>query len=113
MPATDLQTELAEIAAQLSDPVIASDYKRAGTLAKRYAEIERLLRPAVAGADGQGQPQELIMEIRAGAGGEEAALFAARLFNMYQTFALQQGWSSQLLDGNQTTLGGYKQVVFE
>ena len=55
----------------------------------------------------------VIIEIRAGAGGEEAALFAADLFNMYSNFAEKQDWTTKLLQSSRTELGGYKEVVFE
>lgn len=55
----------------------------------------------------------LIMEIRAGTGGEEAALFAADLFNMYKKYALSEGWKFNLLDYNRTNLGGFRHITFE
>lgn len=57
--------------------------------------------------------QSIIIEIRAGAGGEEAALFAAELFKMYSKYAQIHGWSQKTLDSHRTELGGIKQVVFE
>jgi len=54
-----------------------------------------------------------IVEIRAGAGGEEAALFSADLFRMYARFAERSGWKVDVLDMNETNLGGYKEIVFE
>ena len=55
----------------------------------------------------------VIMEIRAGAGGEEAALFAAELFRMYQKYSLRKNWQLTVLDSNQTTIGGTKEIIFE
>ena len=55
----------------------------------------------------------IIMEIRAGTGGEEAALFAADLFRMYSRFAEKQNWSANLIESHPTGLGGYREVVFE
>lgn len=55
----------------------------------------------------------LIMEIRAGVGGEEAALFAADLFNMYTKYIQSKGWKINVLDSNRTDLGGLKQIIFE
>jgi len=55
----------------------------------------------------------IIMEIRAGTGGEEAALFAADLFRMYSRFAEKQNWSSSLIESHPTGLGGYRDIVFE
>lgn len=53
-----------------------------------------------------------IVEIRAGAGGEEAALFAGDLFKMYTRFAEKRGWKVELINSNETDLGGFKEVVF-
>lgn len=53
------------------------------------------------------------MEIRAGAGGKEAALFASDLFNMYKKYALSQGWRFNILDSSRSDLGGFKQITFE
>jgi peptide chain release factor 1 len=54
-----------------------------------------------------------IVEIRAGAGGQESALFAADLFRMYTRYAEAQGWKCENLDSSASDLGGYKEVVFE
>jgi len=56
--------------------------------------------------------KNVIMEIRAGAGGEEAALFAADLFRMYQRYAEKQGWQTEVVSANPTDLGGFKEVIF-
>jgi peptide chain release factor 1 len=58
-------------------------------------------------------PNELIMEIRAGAGGDEAALFAEELANMYRTYAINQGWKVYMLDESKSDVGGYKEVSME
>lgn len=55
--------------------------------------------------------KNVILEIRAGAGGEEAALFAADLFRMYQKYAEEKGWKITILSSNKTGLGGYKEVI--
>ena len=57
--------------------------------------------------------RDVIMEIRAGAGGEEAALFAADLYRMYTRYAENQGWRTELLSAHETGIGGFKEVVFE
>jgi len=57
--------------------------------------------------------ENVIVEIRAGTGGEEAALFAARLFRMYSRFAEKQGWKVSILNSNRTSIGGYKEIVFK
>ncbi len=56
--------------------------------------------------------RNVIMEIRAGAGGEEAALFAADLARMYMRYAEQKGWKTEILSSSPTGLGGYKEIVF-
>jgi len=56
---------------------------------------------------------ELIMEIRAGTGGQEAALFASDLFNMYKKYALKNGWRFNVLDVSRSDLGGFRQITFE
>ena len=57
--------------------------------------------------------KDVLVEIRAGAGGDEAALFAAQLFRMYARFAERQGWQTNLLSSNHTGIGGLKEVIFE
>ncbi|MDR2192007.1 MAG: peptide chain release factor 1 [Endomicrobium sp.] len=57
--------------------------------------------------------KNIIIEIRAGTGGEEAALFAGDLFRMYTRFAERNGWKYEIIDANPTGLGGYKEVIFE
>ena len=56
--------------------------------------------------------KNIIMEIRGGAGGEEAALFAAELYRMYQSYAEKKGWKTELISYNETGLGGLKEVIF-
>ncbi len=56
--------------------------------------------------------KNVIVEIRAGAGGEEAALFAATLFRMYSRYAELHGWKTELLSSNPTDIGGFKEVIF-
>ncbi len=57
--------------------------------------------------------RSVIMEIRAGAGGEEAALCAATIYRMYQGYAARRGFTLSTVDYNDTELGGYKEIVFE
>ena len=56
--------------------------------------------------------RSVIVEIRGGAGGEEAALFAGSLYRMYSMYAAARGWKCELMSANETELGGYKEVVF-
>jgi peptide chain release factor 1 len=70
---------------------------------------------AIEAADKQEEefPNELIMEIRAGAGGDEAALFAEELSNMYRAYAESIGWKVFILDESKADVGGYKEVSME
>ncbi|MDR3602001.1 MAG: peptide chain release factor 1 [Desulfosporosinus sp.] len=56
--------------------------------------------------------KNVIMEIRAGAGGDEAALFAGDLYKMYTRYAEGQGWKTEILSASYTDIGGYKEVIF-
>ena len=58
-------------------------------------------------------PSEIIMEIRAGAGGDEAALFASQLATMYERYAMIRGWQCRQVDASETSIGGFKQASFE
>lgn len=57
--------------------------------------------------------KDVIVEIRAGAGGDESALFAANLFRMYSRFAEKESWQINILHSSQNGIGGYKEIVFE
>ena len=56
--------------------------------------------------------RSVIMELRAGTGGEEAALFAADLYRMYNLYAAARGWQAELMNAGETELGGYREIVF-
>jgi peptide chain release factor 1 len=85
------------------------------TLQKRksdaWEQMENILAPK--DDDNENGPSDLIMEIRAGAGGEEAALFAADLAVMYQGYAIGKGWTFRKIDESVSEHGGYKEAVFE
>jgi len=57
--------------------------------------------------------KDIIMEIRAGAGGNEAALFAADLFRAYSRYAQSKGWGIDIISSNESGIGGFKEVIFE
>ena len=57
--------------------------------------------------------KNIIVEIRAGTGGDESTLFTAELFRMYSRFAESMGWKTKILSSNRTGLGGFKEVIFE
>ena len=57
------------------------------------------------------QINKIVIEIRAGAGGDEASIFAGELVNMYQKYAQKKNWRFSVIDSNQTSLGGYKTFI--
>ena len=57
--------------------------------------------------------QAVIIEIRAGTGGDEAGLFARDLYRMYSRYAQTKGWNQRVLDSNSSEIGGYKEIIFE
>lgn len=76
-------------------------------LVKAEAELLEALHPA----DPLDQ-KNIMVEIRAGAGGDEASLFAGELFRMYARYAERQGWKATLISANRNEIGGFKEVVF-
>jgi len=81
-------------------------------LEARRAELEEQLRKLLVPKDPRDE-RDVIVEIRAAEGGEEAALFAADLYRMYTRYAENHGWSTELLSSNETGIGGFKEVIFE
>ncbi|MBI2049884.1 MAG: PCRF domain-containing protein [Candidatus Staskawiczbacteria bacterium] len=61
----------------------------------------------------EAEKQSVIVEIRAGTGGNEAGLFARDLYRMYSKYAQSKGWSQRVLDSNSSEVGGYKEIIFE
>jgi peptide chain release factor 1 len=80
-------------------------------LKEQNARLEEELRVLLLPRD-PNDDKNVIIEIRGGAGGDEAALFAGDLFRMYTRYAENQGWRTEVLDANPTDLGGFKEVVF-
>lgn len=76
-------------------------------LAALSEELKILLLPKDPNDD-----RNVIVEIRGGAGGEEAALFSGVLYRMYSMYAETKGWSTELINANETELGGYKEISF-
>lgn len=69
---------------------------------------------SIVGGDNEREwPNEVVVEVRAGVGGDEAALFAEELAAMYLKYAETRGWSSKALDESRSSLGGYKEAQFE
>lgn len=80
-------------------------------LLPRRDAIEKKLRSLLIPKDPRDE-RNVIMEIRAGTGGDEAGLFAADLFRMYSRYAERNRWSVEILSANETGIGGYKEIIF-
>lgn len=78
---------------------------------QNMAELENILKIALLPKD-KNDGRDVIMEIRSGAGGDEAALFAHSLFRMYSMYIQNKGWQMEILNLSETELGGTKEVVF-
>jgi peptide chain release factor 1 len=82
------------------------------SLVPRLEALENEIRGLLVHSDPRDE-KNVIVEIRAGTGGDEAALFAADLFRMYTRFAERQGWKSEIMSENAIGIGGFKEVIFE
>ncbi|MHB9154332.1 MAG: peptide chain release factor 1 [Endomicrobiales bacterium] len=80
-------------------------------LSRRRERLESELKLALLPRD-PNDDKDIIVEIRAGTGGDEAALFAGDLFRMYTRYAEKRGWKTELIENHPTGLGGYKEVIF-
>ena len=79
---------------------------------KGMEKVERELKVMLMPKDPNDE-RNVIVEIRGGAGGDEAALFAAVLYRMYAHYAEARGWTTDIIDSNPTEIGGFKEIVFE
>ena len=82
------------------------------SLQDRLEELEAHLQQLLLPKDPR-DVKNVIIEIRAGAGGDEAGLFAADLYRMYTRYAERQGWQTELLSSHPTGVGGFKEVIFD
>jgi len=99
--------------ALLNDPAIADlAHAEVKELEARRESQEARLRQMLVPKDPRDE-RDVIVEIRAGAGGDEAGIFAADLYRMYIRYAEQRGWRAELLTANETGVGGFKEVTFE
>jgi peptide chain release factor 1 len=112
---TRLENELAEARELVSidDPEMAAEAAREVTrLETQIADVEARLKPALLPHDPL-DDRNAIVEIRAGTGGDEAALFAADLFRMYTRYIERHGWKRENISHSDGTLGGVKEAVFK
>ena len=112
----DIVTQLEEVRTMLRD---GSDQELAALAQEELASLEdrkQTIEEEVARALVPRDPNDeknVIMEIRAGTGGEEAGLFAADLFRMYTRYAQRKGWRSDVIDTSETGIGGIREIVFQ
>jgi peptide chain release factor 1 len=81
-------------------------------LEQKRAALERRIKLALLPKDAMDE-RNVIVEIRAGTGGDEAALFAGDLFRMYERYAANQGWKVEVISASEGTMGGFKEIVAE
>src|SRR6202047_314367 len=113
----EAQAELADAETLLADPKtepgmarLAGDEK--SKLTRRVAALEDKLRVALIPKDAMDE-RAVVLEIRAGTGGDEAARFAGDLFRMYERYAARQGWKVEVISASEGTVGGYKEIIAE
>ena len=109
--------EIAELDAIVADPKTDAEmrdmaYAEKPALEARQAELVETLRLALLPKDAMDE-RNVILEIRAGTGGDEASLFAGDLFRMYERYAAAQGWKTEVVTTSEGTKGGYKEIVAE
>ena len=109
------EAEQQDLAALIADPAADKDLaalakEELGGLEPRLAELENQLRLHLLPKDAA-DDKSSILEVRAGTGGDEAALFAADLFRMYSRYAEQHGWKTEIISISENDLGGYKEIV--
>ena len=81
-------------------------------LEQRRAALEQEIKLALLPKDAMDE-RNVILEIRAGTGGDEASLFAGNLFRMYERYAAKQGWKVEMISASEGTMGGYKEIIAE
>lgn len=108
----DLDEQQALLATEDADPDLkALAREEVSGLEKAFPAVEKDLLAAMLTPDPNDE-RNVIMEIRAGTGGDEAALFASDLFRMYTRYCEGQGWKIGVIDASASDIGGYKEIVF-
>ncbi len=109
------EAESADLEQMIRDPAADKEmvdlaYSERTSLAERIVDLEQLLRIALLPKDAADE-KSAILEVRAGTGGDEAALFAADLFRMYTRYADLKGWKTEIISASENDLGGYKEII--
>jgi len=110
-------TEIAGLQALLEDAATDAEMRAIAAeerpaLEARRAKLEQELRVALLPKDAM-DDRNVILEIRAGTGGDEASLFAGDLFRMYERYAAKQGWKVEVISASEGSVGGYKEIIAE
>jgi len=110
-------TEMDDLEALIADPATDAEMRKLVENEKpglqvRKEKLEQQIRLALIPKDAM-DDHDAILEIRAGTGGDEAALFAGDLFRMYERYAAKQGWKTEVLSISEGTKGGFKEIVAE
>jgi peptide chain release factor 1 len=113
----DAQRELDGLASLIEDPSTDAEMRGIAEqerpeLESRRAALEEKLRVALIPKDAMDE-RNVILEIRAGTGGDEAALFAGNLFRMYERYATNQRWKVEIVTASEGSMGGYKEIIAE
>ncbi len=111
------QRELEGVTALIEDPATDPEMRSIAAeerpeLEARRGALEQQLRVALIPRDAMDE-RNVILEIRAGTGGDEAALFAGDLFRMYERYAATQGWKVEIVTASEGSMGGYKEIIAE
>lgn len=112
-----IEAEIADLEALGADPSTDPEMRKMAQteraeLSARKTKLEEDLRIALLPKDAM-DDHNAILEIRAGTGGDEAALFAGDLFRMYERYAAKQGWKTEVISISEGTKGGFKEIVAE
>jgi len=109
------QEDYAGVEAMLADPALDAEMRELAEMEKdeaqeRLADLEQQIRIALLPKDAADEGGA-ILELRAGTGGDEAAIFAGDLYRMYERYAQTKGWKVELLSASEGTAGGFKEVI--
>lgn len=110
----ELKQRRNELSAMFSDNDVVSNPNKIKSVSQEYNEISKKISEIEKKSINNNSPSnKAIIEIRAGAGGDEAGLFASELLRMYQLFAEKNNFKINIIDENKTSIGGYKEVIVE
>jgi peptide chain release factor 1 len=111
------RNELEGVTSLIEDPATDAEMRSIAEaerpqLEARRAALEQQLRLALIPKDAMDE-RNVVLEIRAGTGGDEASLFAGDLFRMYERYAAKQGWKVEVMTASEGSMGGYKEIIAE